>query len=134
RKPVHLEAQAPSLGGRWIRLDAHPIPNGGVVVAYRDIDESKKAEARLRESEERFRLMLEALPQIAFVIRPGGVAEYYNQRFRDYVGGPIGLDAASRTALHHPDDRQRLVAARKKGAATDQEYTIEARIRRHDGV
>jgi PAS domain S-box-containing protein len=134
RRHIHLETQSPSLGGRWISLDAHPAPNGGVVVAFRDIDETKQAETRLRESEERFRLMLEALPQIAFVIRADGIAEYYNQQFRDYVGGPIGVDPASRTALHHPDDRPRVDAARKSAAASGLEYTVEARICRHDGL
>jgi len=133
-KPLHVEAMAPAIGDRWIGLDVHPAPQGGLVVAFRDIDEQKRAEARLRESEERFRLMLEALPQAAFIIRADGNAEYYNQALRDYVGVPIGADRAARTALHHPDDRTRLEAARRKGVAAGKEYTVEVRIRRHDGV
>ena len=74
RKRIHLETVAPALGGRWISLDAQPGPQGGLVVVFRDIDDRKRAEAALRESEERFRSMLEALPQIAFVIRPDGEA------------------------------------------------------------
>ena len=31
--------------------------------------------------------MVEALPDIAFVIRPDGIAEHYNKQMRDYVGG-----------------------------------------------
>jgi PAS domain S-box-containing protein len=130
----HLEAQAPAIGNRWIGLDVHPAPQGGLVVAFRDIDERKRAEARLRESEERFRLMLEALPQAAFTIAADGNAEYYNQALRDYVGSPIGADPDSRTALQHPDDQPRLERARAAGAADGTEYTVELRIRRHDGV
>ncbi len=133
-KPLHVEAMAPAIGDRWIGLDVHPAPQGGLVVAFRDIDEQKRAEARLRESEERFRLMLEALPQAAFIIRADGNAEYYNQALRDYVGVPIGADRAARTALHHPDDQARLEAARRKGTAAGEEYTVEVRIHRHDGV
>jgi K+-sensing histidine kinase KdpD len=36
---------------------------------------------RIRESEERFRTMLEALPHMAFVLRPNADIEYYNRRY-----------------------------------------------------
>jgi len=78
--------------------------------------------------------MLEALPQIAFVIGPDGMAEYYNRHFVEYVGQPIGPDPASRTALQHPDDQPKLVKARMEGAFYDRPYTVECRIRRHDGA
>ena len=89
-RPEHIEARAPAIGNRWVALDAYPAPDGGLVVAYRDIDDRKRAETQLRQSEERLRLMVETLPDIAFVIRPDGIAEHYNQQMRDYVGGPIG--------------------------------------------
>jgi PAS domain S-box-containing protein len=53
--PIHLETVAPAMANRWIGLDVHPAPEGGLVVAFRDIDERKRAEARLKESEERLR-------------------------------------------------------------------------------
>jgi PAS domain S-box-containing protein len=131
--PIHLETTAPALGNRWIGLDVHPAPRGGLVVAFRDIDARKRAEARLRESEEHFRLMLEALPDKAFVIRPDGVAEYYNQQLRDYAGVPIGPYPADRSALHPPEDRDRVDAARARAFATGEEIVVEARMRRYDG-
>ncbi len=133
RKPVQLEAMAPALG-RWIELDVHPAPHGGLVVVFRDIEARKRAEEALRDSEERFRSMLEALPQIAFVIGPDGNAVYYNRQFRDYVGAPIGPSLADRNALLHPEDRAKLMEARASAAAAGAEYLVEVRMRRHDGT
>ena len=134
RKRVHLETVAPALGGRWISLDAQPGPQGGLVVVFRDIDDRKRAEAALRESEERFRSMLEALPQMAYVVKPDGTAVYYNRQFRDYTGADAPSDPDVRLAMLHPEDRDRLVAARADGTAAGEEYAVEVRVRRHDGI
>ena len=61
RAPVHIETVAPALDDRWIALDVHPGPQGGLVVVFRDIDDRKRAEAALRESEERLRQVNESL-------------------------------------------------------------------------
>jgi PAS domain S-box-containing protein len=122
------------LGNRWIELDANPAPNGGLVVAFRDINERKQSEVRLHQSQERFRLMLEALPDIAFVIRPDGIAEHYNERLRQYVGRPVGPRPADRSALHPPEDRPVVDAARRRGFEAGEDFVVEARMRRHDGV
>jgi PAS domain S-box-containing protein len=130
----HLEAQAPALGNRWIGLDVHPAPQAGLVVAFRDIDERKRAETRLRDSEERFRLMLEASPDIAFVIRPDGTAEYYNQQLRDYAGMSIGPRPEDRSILYPPADRERVNRVRAEAFAAGREFVVEVRLRRHDGI
>ena len=133
-RPEHIEARAPAIGNRWVALDAYQAPDGGLVVAYRDIDDRRRAEAQLRQSEERLRLMVEALPDIAFVIRPDGIAEHYNKQMRDYVGGPLGPTPADRSSLHPPEDRDRVDRARAQAFAAGTEFTVEARLRRHDGA
>jgi PAS domain S-box-containing protein len=117
---------------QWVRVAA--LAEGLTAVCWRDVTERRQAEEALRDSRERFAAMLEALPHIAFMIRPDGTAEHYNRRFIDYVGHAIGTDPVSRTALQHPEDRQALVEARRAGAASGSAYTVEARLRRHDGA
>ena len=134
RTRVHLETVAPALGGRWISLDVQPGPRGGLVVVFRDIDDRKRAEAALRDSEERFRSMLEALPQMAYVVDATGHALYYNRQFHSYIGRSVGSEPGARDALIHSEDRGRLRMARSKAFENGQEYAVEARIRRHDGV
>ncbi|HYZ61519.1 MAG TPA: PAS domain-containing protein, partial [Acetobacteraceae bacterium] len=88
----------------------------------------------LAGGEERFKLLLDTLPHIAFAIFTGGRAEYYNQAWLDYHGFRPGPDKDARTALLHPEDRPLLEAERAAAAAEDREYIVEARLVRHDGV
>jgi PAS domain S-box-containing protein len=78
--------------------------------------------------------MLEALPDKAFVLRPDGIAEYYNQIMRDYAGIAIGPEPRARSALYHRQDREKVDKARVRGLASGAEFTVEARMRRHDGA
>lgn len=88
----------------------------------------------LRDYESRFHLLLDTLPHIAFVIAPGGQAEYYNQAYVAYHGFRPGPEKDARTALLHPEDQAPLIAARQSAAASQTEYIVEARLRRHDGA
>jgi len=63
RRPAHLETVAPALDNRWIELDVRPTPEGGLVVVFRDIDQRKRADAALRDSEERLRQANEQLEE-----------------------------------------------------------------------
>jgi PAS domain S-box-containing protein len=94
------------------------------------------AEAHIRSTlaDERFLLLLDTLPYPAFVIAAGSQAIHYNSQFVAYVGFYPGPGRADRTALHHPDDQALLEAARNMGVASDTDYVVEARLRRHDGA
>lgn len=70
-----------------------------------DITERKRAEEALRESEQEFRTLTEAMPQIVWATRPDGWNIYFNQHWVDYTGltldesyGPGGTSVRSRSA------------------------------------
>ena len=48
--------------GQWFRINEHKIEGGGTVAVYTDITEYKRAEGALRESEERFRAIVNHSP------------------------------------------------------------------------
>ena len=60
--------------------------------------------------DQRFQLLLDTLPHIAFAIFSAGRAEYYNKAFLNYHGFVPGRDQQARTALLHPEDRPALEA------------------------
>ena len=101
------------------------------VTAYlRDITEPKRAETALRESEERFRQLADAMPQIVWTARPDGYVDYYNQRWYEYTGFPEGQGGdESWEPILHPDDveccQERWYGAVRSGQA----YQIEYRFR-----
>ena len=58
----------------------------GVVLVFRDFSEKKAAERALRESEERFRTMADAIPQLAWTAHADGFIPWYNRRWYEYTG------------------------------------------------
>ena len=59
----------------------------------------------LRESESRFRSMMETIPQIAWTNTIAGKVEYFNQRWYNYIGsGSIATNLQEFKTAIHPDD------------------------------
>lgn len=99
-----------------------------------DITASRAHEARLRESEARFRIMADGAPVIVWVSTASGSMEFANQAFADFAGmDRDALLGQGWTALLHPDDLVPVNEMRLKALATPETYTFEARCRRADG-
>lgn len=93
-----------------------------------------RAEQALKESEALYRSLAEAMPQIVFICRADGTADFVNSQWVDYTGLPIekslNLDWAT---LLHPDDSQTTLAKWKEAVQTGQPYETEYRYKRRDG-
>ena len=107
----------------------------GSVVAGRDITDLKRAEEALRKSEQEFRALAEAVPQIVWATRPDGWNIYFNQQWTDYTG--LTLDESYGHGWNtpfHPDDKQRAWDAWQRATQHNETYLLECRLRRADGV
>jgi PAS domain S-box-containing protein len=106
----------------------------GVVGAFLDVTGLKRAEDALRESEERFRGLSEAMPQIVWTADAAGARDYYNPRALEYGGASLSnLTGWNWTSIIHPEDREATLDAWRQAIATEQIYEIEHRLRRADG-
>ena len=106
----------------------------GIFAAARDITERKRAEEALRQSEQEFRALAEAVPQIVWATRPDGWNIYFNQKWVDYTG--LTLEESYGHGWNtpfHPDDRQRAWEAWQHATQDDAPYSLECRLRRADG-
>jgi PAS domain S-box-containing protein len=76
-----------------------------ILMEVRDITEEKGIRQEMLESVERQKLILEAMPQIAWTATPTGEITYYNQRWYDYTGLPREpISTESWNAVRHPDE------------------------------
>lgn len=119
---------------RWVSGTTYPSSTG-VSVYFRDVTEQRRAEEVLRESEERFRSLIQHASDIITVLAPDGTIRYESpsvERVLGYtpeemVGGPV-IDYV------HPEDAGRVEAAGarllKEGGITD---PLEVRFRHKDG-
>ena len=102
-----------------------------VVCYVLDLSDQKAAVLQLQDSERRYRMLAEALPQIVMLSDAQRRMIYVNQRYTDYTGIPLESVAQRWPEPIHPDDLPAIEQARASGAA----YEIEYRLRRaSDGM
>jgi len=82
------------------------------------------------QSQDVFRLLVEALPQLVWISDPEGHLEYANRRWYEYLGCTVEESAGSKwITFYHPDDREKVTAVRHASFLTSQPFEVEARMR-----
>ncbi|HEX8197202.1 MAG TPA: PAS domain S-box protein [Pyrinomonadaceae bacterium] len=122
---------------RWFDVYGFRVGAGEsrkVALLFNDITYRKRAEERLRESEENLRYTVELNPQVPWTATPDGNIEGFNDRWLELTG------LTHETALgegwlriQHPDDLQSTVNAWMHSIKTGEPYDVEHRIRLADG-
>jgi PAS domain S-box-containing protein len=125
---------------RW--MFHHKVPlrdaNGNIVKWYGsslDIEERKRAEEKIRQSEQELRTITETIPAFIGTNLPDGSIDFVGQSFLDYLGlsREQWLDWGWMTATH-PDDVAGAVEKFKAALAAGQPLDYEQRLRKSDGT
>ena len=139
---------------RWFRVSALRVrdPGSQDLRWYGvdiDIDEQKRTDDAVRESEQRLTRLIETLPAMLWRATPDGEPDYINPRLANYTGR--GLDGVGRgpedlgrtlddlvklkvqNAMVHQDDLEAAAGAWARAHATEGAFDLTARLRGADG-
>ncbi len=97
--------------------------------------DAEQAAAALRESEHRFRSLADGTPVLLWVTDASMACTFANKPMLDFSGcrlEDVAGDGWVRAV--HPDDRARLLGTAEFAYRSKQPFTVEHRVRRHDGV
>jgi PAS domain S-box-containing protein len=101
---------------------------------HTDITDLKQIEEDLRQSEERFRTMANAIPQLAWIARPDGYIFWFNRRVFEYFGATQQqLEGWAWTSFHDPQVLPRVLEQWHRSIASGRPFDMEVPLRRADG-
>jgi PAS domain S-box-containing protein len=103
-------------------------------VILRDVTERKQAEQALRQREEWFRTMADAIPQLAWISRGDGHIFWYNHRWYEYTGAtPEQMEGWGWQSVHDPQVLPKVLEQWRRSIATGQPFDMEFPLRGADG-
>jgi PAS domain S-box-containing protein len=97
--------------------------------------ERKRADEVLPESEGRFRLMANAITQLAWIARPDGHILWYNQRWYEYTGTtPEQMEGWAWQSVHDSAELPAVLERWEASLATGQPFEMTFPLRGADGI
>jgi PAS domain S-box-containing protein len=93
-----------------------------------------QAQRELLETEARFRVLADTMPQMVWSTQPDGYHDYYNARWYDFTGvQPGSTDGEAWNGMFHPEDQERAWNVWRHSLQTGEPYEIEYRLRNAAG-
>jgi PAS domain S-box-containing protein len=123
----------------WVRISCGPVSDGsgavvGAIGLFTEITERKFAEARLRESEERFRNMANCAPVLLWMSGKDKLCDFFNQGWLAFTGRGMEQEVGNGWVQGvHPEDVEHCLQIYHSSFDARRSFEMEYRLRRHDG-
>jgi len=137
--PQLVEWLAEDRDGRtfWVEVGVRRATIGGterLLAVLRDITERRRAEEALRQSEARYRAVVEAQTELVCRFRPDHTLTFVNAAYARYFGKrPEDLIGTAYVPLIAEEDRDRVRRTVDRISAEDPVVTVEERVLQPDG-
>ena len=106
----------------------------GIGIIATEVTSQALLNKQIKESEKRFRLLADSMPQHIWTADPEGNLNYYNQSVFDYSGMTLEqFDEEGWVRIVHPDDREANVKEWQHCIHTGKDFLFEHRFRKHTG-
>ncbi|GFO68007.1 hypothetical protein GMLC_15860 [Geomonas limicola] len=116
-----------------LRIEDHGEP--AIMVMMHDITERKKGEAALKESEELFRTLADAIPQLCWMANGDGWIFWYNKRWYEYTGTtPEQMAGWGWQSVHDPQALPEVMTRWQESIASGETFDMVFPLRGADGV
>ena len=107
----------------------------GGAVSERDIRNHTRDVEALRNSEERFRTLANAIPQLCWMTNADGWIFWYNQRWYEFTGTtPQAMEGSGWTSVHDPQALPAVLEGWKNSIAAGEPFEMVFPLRAADGV
>ena len=105
-----------------------------VIGALRNVTNLRRTEEELRQSEARFRMLADSMPQLVWTADPDGHVDYFNERYKEYKGiNRMPNGAFQWSPALHDDDKAATVTKWNQAVQKGKPYQIEHRTLHKDG-
>jgi PAS domain S-box-containing protein len=123
----------------WVSISCGPVRDAsgavvGLLGLFAEITERKLADAKIRESEERFRNMANCAPVLLWMSGPDKLCEFFNQGWMDFTGRSLEQEIGNGWVQGvHADDVAHCLQIYSSSFDARRPFEMEYRLRRHDG-
>ena len=139
RQPFDFRLRRNDGSAIWVSISCGPVSDAsGVVVGllglFSEVSGRKLAEAKVRESEARFRNMADCAPVLLWMAGNDKLCEFFNQGWLSFTGRSLDQEIGNGWVQGvHPDDMRHCLEIYHSAFDARRPFEMEYRLRRHDG-